>query len=37
MDLNQLIAQNGACFYVIAFVWTFLEGETFILFGFAQP
>jgi membrane protein DedA with SNARE-associated domain len=36
MDLNQLIAQNGACFYVIAFVWTFLEGETFILFaGFA--
>ena len=36
MDLNQLIAQNGACFYVIAFAWTFLEGETFILFaGFA--
>src|ERR1700704_1602581 len=36
MDINQLIANNGACFYVIAFVWTFLEGETVILFaGFA--
>jgi membrane protein DedA with SNARE-associated domain len=36
MDLNQLIAQHGAYFYVIAFVWTFLEGETFVLFaGFA--
>src|SRR5437763_12239490 len=36
MDINQLIADNGACFYVIAFVWTFLEGETVVLFaGFA--
>src|SRR6267143_924127 len=36
MDINQLIANNGACFYVIAFVWTFLEGDTVILFaGFA--
>jgi len=36
MDINQLIAHNGACFYVIAFVWTFLEGETVIVFaGFA--
>src|SRR5436853_459247 len=36
MDINQLIADNGACFYVIAFLWTFLEGETVILFaGFA--
>src|SRR3954462_374758 len=36
MDINQLIADNGACFYVIAFIWTFLEGETVILFaGFA--
>jgi membrane protein DedA with SNARE-associated domain len=33
MDINQLIANNGAYFYVIAFVWTFLEGETFILFA----
>jgi membrane protein DedA with SNARE-associated domain len=36
MDISQLIAENGACFYLIAFVWTFLEGETFVLFaGFA--
>ena len=36
MDLNELIAQNGACFYVITLVWTFLEGETVVLFaGFA--
>jgi membrane protein DedA with SNARE-associated domain len=36
MDINQLIAENGAYFYAIAFVWTFLEGETVILFaGFA--
>jgi len=36
MDLNELIAHNGACFYLVAFVWTFLEGETVIIFaGFA--
>src|ERR1051326_1263540 len=36
MDISQLIAQHGACFYVIAFTWTFLEGETVVLFaGFA--
>ena len=36
MDLNQLIAQNGAYFYLIILVWTFLEGETVVLFaGFA--
>jgi membrane protein DedA with SNARE-associated domain len=36
MDLNQLIAQNGAYFYVIVFIWTFLEGETVVLLaGFA--
>jgi membrane protein DedA with SNARE-associated domain len=36
MDLNQLIAENGAWFYAIIFVWTFLEGETVVLFaGFA--
>ena len=36
MDISQLIADNGACFYLIAFIWTFLEGETFVLFaGFA--
>lgn len=36
MDISQLIAQNGAYFYPITFLWTFLEGETIILFaGFA--
>jgi len=33
MDINQLIAHHGGCFYVVAFVWTFLEGETLILFA----
>jgi membrane protein DedA with SNARE-associated domain len=36
MDINQLIAQHGAYFYPAVFVWTFLEGETVVLFaGFA--
>jgi membrane protein DedA with SNARE-associated domain len=36
MDVNQLIVEHGAWFYPIAFVWTFLEGETIVLFaGFA--
>jgi membrane protein DedA with SNARE-associated domain len=36
MEINQLIAEHGAWFYLIAFVWTFLEGETIVLFaGFA--
>lgn len=36
MNIDRLIAENGACFYLIAFAWTFLEGETIVLFaGFA--
>ena len=36
MDIGQLIAHNGACFYAAVFVWTFLEGETIVVFaGFA--
>ena len=36
MELERLIAEHGTWFYVITFVWTFLEGETFVLFaGFA--
>ena len=36
MDLHQLIAEYGAYTYLGAFVWTFLEGETVVLFaGFA--
>jgi membrane protein DedA with SNARE-associated domain len=33
MDITQLIAEHGAWFYLIAFIWTFLEGETFVLFA----
>ena len=36
MDINQLITGHGAYFYLLALIWTFLEGETFVLFaGFA--
>jgi membrane protein DedA with SNARE-associated domain len=36
MDINQLIAEYGTYTYLIAFIWTFLEGETIVLFaGFA--
>ena len=36
MNINHLIAEHGPFFYVLAFVWTFLEGETVVLFaGFA--
>ena len=36
MNINQLIADNGPFFYLIVLVWTFLEGETVVLFaGFA--
>ena len=31
MELERLIAEYGLWFYVITFVWTFLEGETFVL------
>jgi membrane protein DedA with SNARE-associated domain len=33
MDISQLIAEHGAYFYLTAFIWTFLEGETFVLFA----
>lgn len=36
MGFNQLIAEHGAWFYLFAFVWTFFEGETIVIFaGFA--
>ncbi|HKS88210.1 MAG TPA: DedA family protein [Stellaceae bacterium] len=36
MDIHQLIAENGGYFYLIVLVWTFLEGETVVIFaGFA--
>ena len=33
MDVNQLSAEHGAWFYPITFLWTFLEGETFVIFA----
>ena len=36
MEIDRLIVEHGAWFYLIAFIWTFLEGETIVLFaGFA--
>ena len=36
MNINQLIADHGASFYLIVLIWTFLEGETVVVFaGFA--
>lgn len=36
MDVQELIRQHGLWVYVFTFVWTFFEGETFVLFcGFA--
>lgn len=35
-EIHSLIASSGQWFYLLAFVWTALEGETFIIFaGFA--
>lgn len=31
MELAQFIADKGDWFYAITFVWTFLEGETFVI------
>ncbi len=33
MDINLAIAEHGAWFYPITFLWTFLEGETFVIFA----
>lgn len=36
MDIHQLIAHHGIWFYPFVVLWTFLEGETLVLFaGFA--
>src|SRR5579885_1942364 len=36
MDIDHVIAQHGAWFYLLAFVWTYFEGETIVLAaGFA--
>jgi membrane protein DedA with SNARE-associated domain len=33
MDLQNLIVEYGDLFYLLTFAWTFLEGETFVLFA----
>jgi membrane protein DedA with SNARE-associated domain len=33
MDIAQWVQDYGEWFYAITFVWTFLEGETFVLFA----
>jgi membrane protein DedA with SNARE-associated domain len=33
VDVHELIQRNRAWFYTIAFVWAFLEGETFLIFA----
>jgi membrane protein DedA with SNARE-associated domain len=36
MDVQELIRHHGLWVYVFTFIWTFFEGETFVLFcGFA--
>ena len=36
MDVHRFIVEHGTLSYLIAFAWTFFEGETFVLFaGFA--
>jgi membrane protein DedA with SNARE-associated domain len=32
-DVRQLIPQYGVWFYLLTFAWTFIEGETFVLFA----
>ncbi|HVY13353.1 MAG TPA: hypothetical protein VHB73_07300, partial [Alphaproteobacteria bacterium] len=33
VDVHELIRRNRSWFYTIAFVWSFLEGETFLIFA----
>ena len=36
MDFERFILEHGAWSYLVTFVWTFFEGETFVLLaGFA--
>lgn len=32
-SLQQLIAEYGVWFYIITFLWTFVEGETFVIYA----
>jgi len=33
MDIVEIIREYGEWFYALTFIWTFLEGETFVLFA----
>jgi membrane protein DedA with SNARE-associated domain len=33
VNLTEIIKQHGSWFYAITFIWTFLEGETFVIFA----
>lgn len=33
MNVDQIIAEHGALIYALTFVWTFFEGETFVIFA----
>ncbi len=33
MNVDQLIAEHGSLVYALTFVWTFFEGETFVIFA----
>src|SRR5579883_1443250 len=33
LDIRRLILEHGRWFYLITFVWTFVEGETFVIFA----
>jgi membrane protein DedA with SNARE-associated domain len=32
-DIRNMVVQHGHWFYLITFVWTFVEGETFVIFA----
>jgi membrane protein DedA with SNARE-associated domain len=33
LDIRRMIVEHGAWFYLITFFWTFVEGETFVIFA----
>jgi membrane protein DedA with SNARE-associated domain len=33
VNVDQIIAEHGALIYALTFVWTFFEGETFVIFA----
>jgi len=33
LDIRRMILEHGSWFYLITFLWTFVEGETFVIFA----